>query len=118
MEPSDFYFIVMPLACLLFALIPAVWYYAKKEEYKDKELQKLAQQLRTGAIDKKTFEGMKDKLLQDRAFAREMNRLQNLLENESIDEDTYVRWKKILTHAQMTEKSLETFKPQQRYGQS
>jgi hypothetical protein len=41
MDSTDFFFLIVPLASLLVALVPVVLYYARKEEHSSKELREM-----------------------------------------------------------------------------
>jgi len=100
MEPAHFYFFVLPLGILIVILVFLVLYLAEKEEkLYDKELKKLRMMLRSGGIDKKTFERMRNRLKQETIFAEELERLHNLLHDKIIDQDTYVQLRKLLEKA-------------------
>lgn len=97
MEPIYFNVIVLPLAVLIVILVSLVLYLAGKEEGKsDEELEKLRMQLRSGIIDKKTFERMRNRRKQEKIFGDELEKLQTLLRDKIIDDDTYVRLRKLL----------------------
>ena len=77
MESSYFYFLILPLAIFVFALASLVFYYAKREEFAHKKLKKLA-----------------DK--QEETFTNQLDKLNELRKNKSIDRITYDRLKRIL----------------------
>jgi len=100
MEPAHFYFLVLPLGVLIVILVSLVLYLAGKEEsLYDKELKKLRIMLRSGTIDKKTFERLRNRLKQEAIFAEELERLHTLLHDKIIDQDTYVQLRKLLEKA-------------------
>ncbi len=103
MDPADFYFFVSPLAALVGVLVLAVFYYARREERADAELRQIKMEFQSGTLDKKEYEQKKNALLQNRVFAEELERLQSLLEDKSIDHETYSRLKKIIYSAQGNE---------------
>ncbi len=103
MDPSDFYLIVSPLAALIGILVLSVFYYARREERADAELRQIRMEFQSGTLDKQEFEQKKKALMQSRAFAEELERLQSLFENQAIDHETYSRLKKIISHAQGNE---------------
>jgi hypothetical protein len=56
MEPSYFFFLIMPLAILVVFLVGLVLYNARKEEDDyENEVKKLRQLLFSGKLDKKIF---------------------------------------------------------------
>ena len=98
MEPTQFFFIVLPLAILIGILVGVIFYQAKegeKEDYK-KEMKKLRKLLLKGKLDKKTFVHIRDNLKIEDIFADETQRLDSMLKEKTIDSDAYVRMKKIL----------------------
>ncbi len=100
MEPTHFYFVVLPLAILVAILVSLVLYLGGKEEsLYDKELKKLRMMLRSGTIDKKTFERMRNRVKQETIFAEELERLHTLLQDKKIDQDTYVQLRELLEKA-------------------
>ncbi len=57
MKSSYFFFLILPLAILVFFLVALVIYNARNEEDDyEKELKKLRQLLFSGKLDRKTFE--------------------------------------------------------------
>ncbi|MCW3981051.1 MAG: hypothetical protein NWF11_06210 [Candidatus Bathyarchaeota archaeon] len=100
MDPADFYFFVSPLAVLVAVLALGVFYYARREERADAELEHIKMEFQSGMMDKKEFKEKKSTLMQNRVFAEELERLQILLDNESIDRQTYSRLKEIISQAQ------------------
>ena len=100
MEPTYFYFFVLPLGILIVILVSMVLYLAeKKESLYDKELKKLRVMLRSGTIDKETFERMRNRLKEEIIFAEELEGLNTLLHDKVIDQDTYVQLRELLEKA-------------------
>jgi hypothetical protein len=87
MQPSDFYFLMAPLAAMLFLLIPIVIYYARREEHVSKELQVLNEK----------------RAKQAGAINDELGKLKAMYAERSIDQFTYKRFRKLLMRAQMVE---------------
>jgi hypothetical protein len=100
MEPTDFYFFIAPLGSLVVILVLGLFYFARKEERIDRELKQIKREFRSGAIDKKGFEQKKKNLKKNRLFTQELERLQTMRKDKSIDQETYVRLKKIIAQAQ------------------
>ena len=84
MEPTYFYSFVLPLGVLIVILVSLVLYVTRKEEGLEKRWNRL------------TRAYMRDMLEQEKSYAEELEKLQILLQEKSIDQDTYVRLKKIL----------------------
>ena len=84
MEPTDFYSFVLPLGVLLVILVSLVLYLARKGESLEKRWNRL------------TRAYISDRLKQEKIFAEELEKLQILLQEKSVDQDTYVRLKKLL----------------------
>ena len=103
MDPADFYFFISPLAALVGILVVSVLYYARREERVDAELRQIKMEFQSGTLNKKEFDEKRKALMQSRVFAEELEKLQSLFENRSIDRETYSRLKKIISHAQSTE---------------
>jgi len=100
MEPTYFYFFVLPLGVLIVILVSMVLYLGGKEEsLYDKEMKKLRMMLRSGTIDKETFERMRNRLKEELIFAEELESLHTLLHDKVIDQDTYVQLRELLEKA-------------------
>jgi len=84
MNPTSFYSFVLPLGVLIVILVMLVLHLARKEESLEKSWNRL------------THAYMRDKLKQEKSFAEELEKLQILLQEKSINQDTYVRLKKLL----------------------
>jgi hypothetical protein len=100
MEPTDFYFFIAPLGSLVVILVLGLFYFARKEERMDIELRQIRREFRSGVLDKKGFERKKNKLKQNRLFTQELERLQMMRKDKSIDQETYIRLKEIIAQAQ------------------
>ncbi len=87
MEPTDFYSFVLPLGVLIAIVISLLLYFARKQESLEKRWDRL------------TRAYMRYRLEQEKTFAEELEKLQTLLQEKSIDQDTYVRLKKLLERA-------------------
>jgi len=97
MEPSYFYFFVLPLGILIVFLVSLVLYIARKEEsLYDQEIKKLRTMLQSGTIDEETFERMRNRIKQEIIFAEELERIYNLFLDKKIDQDTYVHLRELL----------------------
>jgi hypothetical protein len=97
MEPSYFFFLIVPLAILVVFLVGLVLYHARKEEDDyEKELKNLRQLLFSGKLDKKNFLNLRNRLKHEKVFTTESKKLLSLLSDEKIDEETYVRLRQVL----------------------
>jgi hypothetical protein len=97
MEPNHFYFVVLPLGFLIVILVSLVLYIARKEEtLYDRESKRLREMLRSGTIDQKTFERMRNAVKEEIIFAEELERLYTLLQQKKIDKDAYVQLRGLL----------------------
>ena len=98
MEPSQFFYIILPLAIIIAILVSVVFYLGRRNDESDyeKEMKRLRQLLLKGKLDRKTFLRIRDNLKVEDLFADETERLDNMLKQKNIDSDTYVRMKKIL----------------------
>jgi hypothetical protein len=84
MDPSEFFFLVLPLAVLVAVLVAVVLYLAKKEDtVKHTELETLHELMRNGELDKENFCVV----------------LQGLVTKKVIDENSCERLKKLLEKA-------------------
>ena len=84
MDPSEFFFLILPLAALVAILVVAVLYLARKENtIQHKEMETLHELTRTGEIDKENF-----------SLA-----LQDLVNKKVIDKDSCERLRKLLEKA-------------------
>ncbi len=84
MEPTYFYFFVLPLGVLIGVLVLVVLYLAGREDKHKKEFGKLM----------RTY--LRSRLKQEKIFKEQLDRLEALLHDKSIDLDTYARLKKLL----------------------
>jgi hypothetical protein len=98
MESTDLMYTILSLATIIFILISVIVYRSKKtvESDYDKEMKKLRQLLLVGKLDRKSFLHIRDNLKVEDLFGDETQRLDNMLEQKSIDSETHNRMKKIL----------------------
>lgn len=97
MELSNFLYLILPLAILVFFLVGLTLYYARNgEDPYEKEIKKLRKLLFSGKIDTKTFVNLKNKTNFVRDFKSESERLLKLFSEEKIDEATYTRLRQVL----------------------
>ncbi len=98
MEPTQFYFIVVPLAIIIVVLVVVDFYLARNIEETDyeKEMKKLRKLLLKGKLDREMFLRIRDNLKVEDLFADETKRLDDMFQQKKMDSDTYVRMKKIL----------------------
>ena len=81
MDPFQFYFLVLPLAILVFILVIVVVYYARKEDnYSVKEIQILTELMQTGVVD----------------YGNYSSALQELVKINIIDKNSFYRIGKLL----------------------
>ena len=76
MEAFYFNFIVLPLGILVVILVASVYHYANKEEIARKKTKKVIQAY------------LKEKVRQQKAMNKEIARIDKLLEDKLIDEET------------------------------
>jgi len=84
MEPTDFYYFILPLAGLIAILVLTVLYHARKEERHGKKLAKLARAY------------MRDRLKQREIYSKQLEVLDTQLRNKTINKNTYTRLKEAL----------------------
>lgn len=84
MDASYFEFLVLPLGVLVFILAALVYYFARKEERGRNRTKKLIESY------------FNEKAKEQGLMNRELANLRKLLENNSIDRDTYERMKNLL----------------------
>ena len=97
MESSYFFFVVLPLAVMVFFLVAVVLYKARNEEDEyEIEVKKLRKLVFSGKLDKRTFLNMRNKLKHEKTFHTESKKLSRLLSDNKIDEETYVRLRQVL----------------------
>ena len=98
MDPSQFFFIILPLAAIIAILVVVVFYLSRKTEETDyeKEMKKLRQLLFKGKLDRETFLHIRDNLKVEDLFSEESKRLDDMFGNKKMDSDTYLRMKKVL----------------------
>jgi uncharacterized membrane protein len=81
MDPSEFFFLILPLAALVAILVAVVLYVAGREDtVKGKEMETLHELMRTGEIDKENYSAA----------------LQDLVTKKVIDKDSCERLRKLL----------------------
>ena len=81
MEASQFYFLILPLASIIFILVVVVVYYARRGDgRKMTEIQLVNELIRTGSVSKTNF----------------ITVLQELYQKKVIDEKSFKRMGKIL----------------------
>ena len=67
MDPNQFYYLILPLASLVFILVLVVVYYARKESKMYlTEMQLLDELMLTGAVDKVNFSATLQKLVEEK----------------------------------------------------
>lgn len=100
MEPSQFFFIVLPLVVLIAILIVVVYYLSRKTEETnyEKEMKRLRQLLIKGQLDRESFLNIRENLKAEDLFADESKRMDEMIKNKQIDSDTYIRMKKVLEY--------------------
>lgn len=97
MEPSYFFFQIIPLAILVVFLVALVLYNVrKKEDDYENQVKKLSQLFFSGKLDKKNFLNLRNRLKHEKIFTTESKRLLTLLSDEKIDEESYVRLRQVL----------------------
>jgi hypothetical protein len=97
MEPTYFFYLIMPLAILVVFLVVITAYYSRKEEDEyEKEVKTLRGLLFSGKLDKEKFMAMRNRLMHEKDFNTESKKLLSLLSAEKIDGDTYVRYREVL----------------------
>ena len=98
MDPSQFFFLILPLAIIISVLVTVVFYLARKTEETnyEKEIKELRQLLIKGKLDRKSFLYIRDNLKAEDHFTDESKRLEDIMKQKKMEPDTYVRTKKIL----------------------
>ena len=99
MNPSSFFFTVIPLALIIAILVVIVYYLARKTEetYYETEMKQLRKALIKRKLNRKTFFYIKDNLKAEEIFIDESKRLNDMFKQKKIDSENYVRTKKVLT---------------------
>ena len=98
MEPSQFFFLILPLAIIIAVLVAVVFYLSRKTEETnyEKEIKELRRLLIKGKLDRKSFLYIRDNLKAEDHFTDESKQLDDIMKQKKMDPDTYVRTKKIL----------------------
>ena len=97
MEPNYFFFLILPLAILVFFLVGLVIRNSRTEEDDyEKQKKKLRQLLFKGKLDRQTYINLNRRLKYVKHFNGESKKLLSLLSEQKIDEPTYVRLRHIL----------------------
>ncbi len=89
----------IPILIALIIVLVSVFmfrYRRNKETNYEKEMKKLRLSLLQGKLDRRSFLYIKDNLKVEDLFGEETQRLDHMLEQKSIDSETYCRMKKIL----------------------
>jgi len=99
MNPSSFFFTVIPLTLIIAILVVIVYYLARKTEetYYETEMKQLRKALIKRKLNRKTFFYIKDNLKAEEIFIDESKRLNDMFKQKKIDSENYVRTKKVLT---------------------
>jgi len=84
MDASYFYTLVLPLGIFVFLMTSVAFYYARKEEIARKKWMEL------------THAQAETQLEPEEIMSKELKGLEKLLQNESIDQITYERLRKVL----------------------
>ena len=98
MQPTDFYFLILPLALCIVDLVSVILYTSSRtgdDEY-DRRLKKLRKMLFSGKLDRQTYINLSRRLKYVKHFNVESSKLVAMLSDEKIDENTYMRLRKIL----------------------
>lgn len=96
MNAFDFEFIVLPLAFLIFSLVAGIIIISKRQEIRERRKAR-----RINAY-------LKEKSKQQGLMENQLNNLDKLFQNNSIDKDTYERLKTIVRmSADKTEETVE-----------
>lgn len=98
MKSIDLMYAIPILLSLTSMLSLVIMRYFRKdtETNFEREMKKLRQSLLQGKLDKKSFLYIRDNLKIEDLFSDETQRLDKMLEEKSIDSETYGRMKKIL----------------------
>ena len=89
----------IPILIALIIVLVSVFmfrYRRNKETNYEKEMKKLRLSLLQGKLDRRSFLYIKDNLKVEDLFGEETQRLDDMLDQKSIDSETYCRMKKIL----------------------
>ncbi len=84
MDISAFYSLILPLGIMVIGLVGAVYYYARREDVAKKKTKRLMQAY------------IKEKAKQKQSMNKELSKIDKLLEEKSIDEETCERLKNVL----------------------
>jgi hypothetical protein len=97
MEPTYFFYLIVPLAVLVVFLVALIIHYSRKEEDEYEQESKILRKfLLSGKLDKKNFSNMKSRIKHVKNFNLESKKLFSLLSEEKIDADTYARLRQVL----------------------
>lgn len=98
MESSQFFFLILPLAICVFALVGVILYTKSRseEDQYETKLKKLRQMLFAGKLDRRTYINLSRRLRYVKQFNSESSKLVSLLSDEKIDEETFVRLRHVL----------------------
>ena len=97
MEPTYFFYLIMPLAIIVVFLVALIIYTSrKKEDEYEKKIKILRKLLLSGKLNKENFSNMISRVTQVKNFNAESKNLFSLLSEEKIDADTYFRLRQVL----------------------
>ena len=91
--------LVLLFASISTILVIVIIFFKRRRNHEtnyEKEMKKIRQLLLKGKIDRKTFLHIRDNLKVEDIFTDETQRLDNMLQQNSIDSETYRRMEKIL----------------------
>ena len=100
MEPTDFFFLILPLALCIVVLVSVILYTTSRtgdDEY-ERRLKKLRKMLFSGKLDRQTYINLNRRMKYAKQFNAESSKLVAMLSDEKIDEDTYMRLRHVLEH--------------------
>lgn len=99
MTSIDLIYAVPFLIAFVMSLVFVILFYRRKniETNYEKEMKKLRLDLLQGKLDRKSFLYIKDNLKVEDLFSEETKRIDQMLNEKSIDQETFCRMKQILS---------------------
>jgi hypothetical protein len=100
MESSFFFSTILPLTVIIAILVVVVIYLSRKTEETDyeREMKRLRLLLIKGELDRDAFLQIRDHMSAEDIFAEESQRIDDMLKNKQIDQETYIQTKQVLEH--------------------
>jgi hypothetical protein len=95
MELGQFFFLILPMGTIITTLVAIVFYLERGSEQSnyEKEMKELRKLWFMGKINRETFLYMRQNMKAEDLFGDESKRIDDMLKNQELDPDAYIRIK-------------------------